>query len=354
MKNTITILACVGITCSLTNAQSFDSSVDTKTSSANIESMIVFDSTGTLIGDFDSKTNPSGTQTRLGLFGGSGNQPIDTSVSVGADSSLDTNPTGSFVVSPDFDLGIIEIDGLVVDLLNGSPSETDLSITMLYSSFHTVSPTFIYPGGVPITLPIGQIGGISEAIITQTLLGAGTLTPTADPSIFDVAMLMTAELDMTFDASLPGQDPTQTPIDALPIVLPIAGQIEMIDSDTISITLEIMPDAITFAAPIDGVALPDVPFELPTFGTDTAGVLFSPTPESINVDALLSLTINAFGHRSDCLADLTGDGLLNFFDVSAFLSAFNAMESVADFTGDGLYNFFDVSAFLSAFNEGCP
>jgi len=55
-----------------------------------------------------------------------------------------------------------------------------------------------------------------------------------------------------------------------------------------------------------------------------------------------------------CPADLTGDGQLNFFDISAFLSAFNAMQPAADFTGDGQYNFFDVSAFLQAFNAGCP
>ena len=55
-----------------------------------------------------------------------------------------------------------------------------------------------------------------------------------------------------------------------------------------------------------------------------------------------------------CPADLTGDGMLDFFDVSAFLSAYNAMDPAADFTGDGMYNFFDVSAFLNAFNTGCP
>jgi hypothetical protein len=55
-----------------------------------------------------------------------------------------------------------------------------------------------------------------------------------------------------------------------------------------------------------------------------------------------------------CPADLTGDGSLDFFDVSAFLNAFNAEDSVADFTGDGVFDFFDVSAFLNAFNAGCP
>ena len=56
----------------------------------------------------------------------------------------------------------------------------------------------------------------------------------------------------------------------------------------------------------------------------------------------------------DCPADLTGDGVLNFFDVSAFLSAFSAGDSAADFDDNGVFNFFDVSAFLSAFSAGCP
>ena len=55
-----------------------------------------------------------------------------------------------------------------------------------------------------------------------------------------------------------------------------------------------------------------------------------------------------------CAADLTDDGVLNFFDVSAFLGAFGTQNPIADFTNDGVYNFFDVSAFLSAFSAGCP
>lgn len=47
-------------------------------------------------------------------------------------------------------------------------------------------------------------------------------------------------------------------------------------------------------------------------------------------------------------------GTLNFFDVSAFLSAFNSADASADFNGDGQFNFFDVSAFLSTYNAGCP
>jgi len=53
-------------------------------------------------------------------------------------------------------------------------------------------------------------------------------------------------------------------------------------------------------------------------------------------------------------ADLTGDGILNFFDVSFFIGAFAVGDPLADFTGDGEFNFFDVSAFIVVFSEGCP
>ena len=55
-----------------------------------------------------------------------------------------------------------------------------------------------------------------------------------------------------------------------------------------------------------------------------------------------------------CPADLTGEGDLNFLDVSAFITAFGMQDPVADFTGEGSFNFLDVSAFLAAFGEGCP
>ncbi|MCL4220722.1 MAG: S8 family serine peptidase [Phycisphaerales bacterium] len=55
-----------------------------------------------------------------------------------------------------------------------------------------------------------------------------------------------------------------------------------------------------------------------------------------------------------CPPDLTGDGVLDFFDVSLFLSNFSAQAPSADLTGDGLYDFFDVSLYLGMFSAGCP
>lgn len=47
-------------------------------------------------------------------------------------------------------------------------------------------------------------------------------------------------------------------------------------------------------------------------------------------------------------------GELNFFDVSAFVSAYTAMDPIADINGDGQFNFFDASAYLGLFSAGCP
>ncbi len=55
-----------------------------------------------------------------------------------------------------------------------------------------------------------------------------------------------------------------------------------------------------------------------------------------------------------CAADLTGDLVHDFFDISVFISNFNRQDPIADFQPDGEFNFFDVSAFLDAFRAGCP
>jgi len=100
-----------------------------------------------------------------------------------------------------------------------------------------------------------------------------------------------------------------------------------------------------------------VSLEFPTAITSGSGghvyVVGSFEPEIVNrYDVLLYDFIADTGNT--CVADFTGDGVLDFFDVSAFLNAFNADDPIADLTGDGNFDFFDVSAFLNAFTAGCP
>ena len=72
------------------------------------------------------------------------------------------------------------------------------------------------------------------------------------------------------------------------------------------------------------------------------------------VDAVSIELVSCENASTPCPADITGDGNLNFLDVSAFLAAFGEQDPVADFTADGNFNFLDVSAFLAAFGAGCP
>ncbi len=54
-----------------------------------------------------------------------------------------------------------------------------------------------------------------------------------------------------------------------------------------------------------------------------------------------------------CPGDFNFDSQVDFFDISAFLSAFASQSSSADLNGDGNYNFFDVSEFLTLMNQSC-
>ncbi|MFG0247010.1 MAG: GC-type dockerin domain-anchored protein [Phycisphaerales bacterium JB052] len=67
-------------------------------------------------------------------------------------------------------------------------------------------------------------------------------------------------------------------------------------------------------------------------------------------------TIGVFVATPDggCPADFDGNGAVDFFDISAFVAAFQAGDPAADFTGDGSFDFFDVSAFVGAYAQGCP
>ncbi|MEM9373403.1 MAG: choice-of-anchor B family protein [Planctomycetota bacterium] len=73
------------------------------------------------------------------------------------------------------------------------------------------------------------------------------------------------------------------------------------------------------------------------------------------VDAF-DLTFLSCEDAPDCVADFAEPfGTLNFFDISAYITAFNAGDASADLAAPfGSLNFFDISAYITAFNAGCP
>ncbi|KAA0217495.1 MAG: hypothetical protein DYG94_00195 [Leptolyngbya sp. PLA3] len=68
------------------------------------------------------------------------------------------------------------------------------------------------------------------------------------------------------------------------------------------------------------------------------------------------VTLNWISTAPDCPADMVEPwGVLDFFDVQAFLGAFSAGLPEADLVEPfGVFDFFDVQAFLNSFSAGCP
>lgn len=94
---------------------------------------------------------------------------------------------------------------------------------------------------------------------------------------------------------------------------------------------------------------------LTDLGSDARFIDDLDTPDSgIGSSPIIDMGAYEFQGAEPCPADFTGDGIINFFDVSAFLQLFGTQDPEADFTDDGIWNFFDVSAFLQAFAAGCP
>lgn len=57
--------------------------------------------------------------------------------------------------------------------------------------------------------------------------------------------------------------------------------------------------------------------------------------------------------EDDCVADITGDGVVDNGDIGAFVTLFIAADPAADFNGDGIIDNGDIGAFVTAFLEGC-
>jgi hypothetical protein len=106
------------------------------------------------------------------------------------------------------------------------------------------------------------------------------------------------------------------------------------------------------------LAEPSVPVET-EIGTFESQFRLSPSGEEMfavwqELNRSTEIVNTMFRSGSVCMADINGDGTLDFFDVSEFLDLFAIQDPASDLSGDGIFNFFDVTAFINAFIEGCP
>ncbi|MBO6513691.1 MAG: spondin domain-containing protein [Phycisphaerales bacterium] len=122
----------------------------------------------------------------------------------------------------------------------------------------------------------------------------------------------------------------------------------------------------------DGLWIDEVIIDLDPYdsGTD-AGVNYTSSNSNINPHLPITNIANQFPFtgtqrigtlritRTSEAACSTADlalpyNELDFFDISAFLTAFSASDTSADLNNDNAFDFFDISQFLTSFSAGCP
>ncbi|MBO6512451.1 MAG: hypothetical protein JJ974_00610 [Phycisphaerales bacterium] len=223
------------------------------------------------------------------------------------------------------------------------------SITSLLAPTILLASTTLAGGGQTVGTITNTDPTWNRPNPTGTMPDGNCNTPAADSlndSVHYDVYYIRANIDATFfDAAIDSLEPT--PIDFDPMAAVYCGVLDpnqpltnLIDIDDDS---NGYPNALIFAEAV----------------VDTTQVYtlvvssYSNHPQSQFGDYLITLA-PGFYFSTACQPDYNGDGQLDFFDISAFLTLVSNNDLTADINVDGFIDFFDVSAFLAAFANGCP
>lgn len=315
--------------------------INAQQSQLNSNVNVTAPSTGSLIGDYDPATNPTGTRTKPGFFGTFGETenvevPLTVTVVVGGNNS--TNPTGSFALRLDTQAGQAGLSALALDLLGGEDIVINASANMLWQTFRTRNPTCLVPGGITIPFPLGQ-GSITTLTAQQGAGEAlGTLVQT-EPGVYTVAIPVTLTIELA--ASFLGTDVPPTPQE-IPLVF--AATVTVSGSTaSIAVQLEGFDAQQTQDGPIGDPF--SVPFTEPLCG---GSLIFNLQLQSLSVASSVSGQLLATGDKQPaptCPCDWNNDGQVSVPDIFAFLNSWFA--GSGDFDGVNGTQVADIFAFLA-------
>lgn len=346
----LAVLACLtcAANCGVVLGQSYDMAL-TDASGIDGSLMIGIDTTGSLIGDWDPDTNPTGTRTKPGIFGSFGateNLPVPSTVGLAIGDDLVAGSSGGFTLLLDAAGSQATVSGSVLDLLGGDSLALPADITLSFDSFRTRAPDSTFIGGFPITLPLGELS-LTALLFTQTEPAAGLLTPIG-PGAWTVAFAIQGELTGEVDAL---GSPLELP--PTPAVLPLAGTLTLAGGELVfSAAARLEQDSTQ--EPM--TTLPPIPLPLPTIlpAGSTANLVANLTLDELSVGFAADIMVEARGEAVTCRADCDGDGTLTVFDFLCFFSLFDSGDLAADCDGDGTLTLFDFLCFQSEFDTGCP
>jgi len=299
---------------------------------------------GTLIGNYDQTTNPTGTRTVLFNFFGS-RPPPPTNITRNITGTGEVSGSANAVPTGAFRLGVIggssQLSGLSLNLIGASANPSaDVSVTVTYQSFLTAAPNNSYPFIIPITVPLGT-GEVDAITVVQTAGATGTAVANG-PDQFTYAISFPADVTTTIIFQGAPNTTTQNQIVA------IGGTINV--STGVSTAALSLNENETIE---DDVALPTSPFDLPPLsGTgEPAHLLLNLNLTQQNTNVTVNASLNAARVPVRCPADWDGDNDVDSDDIIAFFGDFKAGES--DLDDDGDTDSDDIVGFFTGFDAGC-
>jgi len=298
---------------------------------------------GTWIGSYDAATNPTGTRTIPGLFGGSGNNPIAFSSTVKPKATIsNTHPSGTFRLGFDQATGVVDVVNLSLDLLAGQAGTISTSMLLTYSSFHTAQPTSTFPGLTNVEVPVDN-GSLTGATALQSGIAVGAATANADGT-WNFAVTVPVNVTMS------GTALAQPFSSVSPAAIALTGTIS-ITGNVISITSQgTVNDSAAVPAP---PPLVNQPFDLPTVlpSGSLAHLLINGTFSNGTSATTASSNLVMTGTPAPILGDLNLDGRVNGADLGLLLSGWG-QPGISDLNNDGTTNGADLGLQLSNWTGG--
>lgn len=301
---------------------------------------------GTWIGNHDATTNPTGTRTLPGLFGGSGNNPIPYTGLVRTDAVISqTVPAGSFTARFNPNTGRLRMAHLDLDLLDGRTGTLTTSLIISFNSFRTISPSSTFIGVSNLSLPYGD-GTLTAARAAQTL-DAETLASVAAEGGWNFTL--NVPVNLTASGQTQGSPFEGTSVG----LLRLQGHLDLVDGRlTLSgSTQDAQQSTVPPPAPFTGVPLA-LPTVLPP--GSTANLLMSGTFSEGTQNSTFSASVTSQGDPA-CEGDLDGSRTCDSADIGTLLTMFGDCSGLcqADLDGDDAVSAADLGALLVRFGP-CP
>ena len=294
---------------------------------------------GTWIGNYDATANPTGTQTRPGLFGGSGNVAIPFSSTVKPTAEIpSTNPTGGFELSLDAATGVVQVFQYAVNSLGAQQGTVTTRMVVTYQTFRTFAPNSTFIGLTNVEIPFDS-GALTRADAVQSAPAIGAATRNADGSW---AFAVSVPVNVTVEGTALAAPFAST----TPAVVAMTGTIAFTKSGITVTSQGSVNETVPVLAP---PPLVNQPFDLPTVlpAGSVAHLLMNGTFSDGTSTTTATSSIVALGTPVARFGDLNGDGVVNGADLGLLLGAWGT-PGPGDLNGDGTVTGSDLGLLLGA------